>query len=120
MLFMMKTIFLDFDGVLFDSTKEAYLLSRYAYSGISVFDEIEQNDYRLFCNYRYLIGNSWQYYHLLNALKSTDIVVEFQKHIKARSQADKNFDLEFQNARKRLIAEHLEFWQELDTPYPFL
>ena len=43
---MSKTIiFLDFDGVLCDSVKEAYLLSRYAFYGISPFEKIDNENF---------------------------------------------------------------------------
>ena len=49
----MKTIFLDFDGVLFDSVKEAYLLSRCAYDGILPQEPINELEYSRFHKYRY-------------------------------------------------------------------
>ena len=44
----MKTIFLDFDGVLFDTAKEAYILSRYAYYDINPFEQINSEEYTIF------------------------------------------------------------------------
>ena len=59
---MSKTlIFLDFDGVLCDSVKEAYLLTRFAYKNIDVKQPINNQDYQMFQNYRFLVANSWHY-----------------------------------------------------------
>lgn len=116
---MRKVLFLDFDGVLFDTTKEAYLLTRYAYSSVGVFDEIAQNDYELFCKYRYLIVNSWQYYHLMSVLNTPNVEENFKNSTLQRNEKDKEFDKIFQAKRKDLIQNHNDFWQSLDTPYPF-
>ena len=59
----MKTIFSDFDGVLFDSVKEAYLLARFAYYGISPDKPVVQDEYYIFRKYRYLNTHSWQFYY---------------------------------------------------------
>ena len=39
----MKTVFLDFDGVLFDTLREAFVLCRYAYSNINIFEPINED-----------------------------------------------------------------------------
>ena len=48
----MKTIFSDFDGVLFDSVKEAYLLARCDYFGISPDKPVVQDEYYIFRKFR--------------------------------------------------------------------
>ena len=68
---MSKTlIFLDFDGVLCDSVKEAYLLTRFAYKNIDVKQPINNQDYQMFQNYRFLVANSWQYCILADVLEN--------------------------------------------------
>ena len=37
-----KLLFLDFDGVLFDTLKEVYLVNRFHYSGIDLFEKIDE------------------------------------------------------------------------------
>lgn len=56
-----KTIFFDFDGVLFDTVLESYLLARYAYFGLEPFETVNKNEYDLFHMVRYLITDSWHY-----------------------------------------------------------
>ena len=43
-----KVLFLDFDGVLFDTLKEVYLISRYIHSDIDFLAEIDEENYALF------------------------------------------------------------------------
>ena len=59
---MQNIIFTDFDGVLFDSVKEAYLLARYAYYNIPIKDKIDENYYQKFKKYRYLITHYLKIY----------------------------------------------------------
>ena len=40
-----KVLFLDFDGVLFDTLKEVYLLSRFIYKDIDFLEDIDNNNY---------------------------------------------------------------------------
>ena len=68
---MNNIVFLDFDGVLFDTVKEAYLLSRYAYDGISVFDDIDTDEYFVFEKLRFLVTNSWQYFYIMKIIKNS-------------------------------------------------
>ena len=44
----MHTLFLDFDGVLYDTLKEAYILCRYVCNNIDLFAPIEQDIYSKF------------------------------------------------------------------------
>jgi hypothetical protein len=116
---MSKTIiFLDFDGVLCDSVKEAYILSRYAYYGFDVHKPIENDRYEKFANYRYLIQNSWQYYYLMQILEKHlefDMLIANGKTM----QADQ-FNKKFLAKRKELMEKEFDFWNGLETPTLFL
>lgn len=118
-----KTIFLDFDGVLFDTVKESYLLSRYAYYRISPFDKINEKEYSLFHSLRHLITNSWNYYFVMKIIDKYQDVDNYsdlyKKMIKEDRMAADEFDEIFQQKRKDLITNHFEFWNSLDNPYPF-
>lgn len=115
----MKTIYLDFDGVLFDTAKESYLLARYAYKGISIFEEIDKIEYELFYKNKYLVTNSWQYYYLMKSLEFENIEEKFNQYIKNRTNDDSIFDKKFQDCRKDLMQNYFDFWNSLDKPYPF-
>ncbi len=120
----MKTIFLDFDGVLFDSVKEAYLLARYSFYNIPIKEKIDAIHYLKFKKYRYLITHSWHYYYILKLIDSgTDNDIfeqEYYRLIKNRMLVrDGLFDKKYQEQRKYLIERDYEFWKSLEAPYPF-
>ena len=78
----MKTIFSDFDGVLFDSAKEAYLLARCAYYGIEAQYPVDVQEYLKYHKVRYLVSKSWQFYYIFELLNSniSDIDLFVQKY----------------------------------------
>lgn len=120
----MKTIFLDFDGVLFDTVLEAYLLARYAYHGIEPTVPVNESEYKIFYIVRHLITNSWHYYYIMKLISNKTDLKDFnQKYknmIKNRDEtADLKFDKIFQQKRQKLIKNHFKFWNQLDKPYPF-
>lgn len=125
---MSKTIiFLDFDGVLCDSVKEAYILARYAYSKIDVHKPIESDKYDFFMRYRYLISNSWQYYYLMRIIEenlfSAPLDVEERFEMFIQNGKDENSDIfnkDFLVKRKELMENEFKFWNELETPTLFL
>lgn len=102
---MSKTcIFLDYDGVLSDSLKEAYLIARCAYSGVSVKSPINQEEYKRFREYRPIVVNSYLYYYFFEP--DGDKSDEFNK--------------KFLAVRKELMENDTEFWKSLESPLPFL
>lgn len=120
----MKTIFLDFDGVLFDTVLESYLLARYAYYGIEPFEKINEKDYKIFHLVRYLITHSWHYYYIMKLISEkvsfNDFAQKYKYAVSNRNiEADKEFDTKFQQKRKDLVENHFDFWNKLDKPYPF-
>lgn len=120
----MKTIFLDFDGVLFDTVLESYLLARYAYFGIEPFDKVDKKEYEIFHSVRYLITHSWHYYYIMELIEkrisNKTFPQEYQKSILQRNiDADSAFDKKFQSERSDLIENHFDFWNKLDKPYHF-
>ncbi len=121
---MSKTIiFLDFDGVLCDSVKEAYILTRYAYSDIDVNQPIESDKYEKFKASRHLISNSPQYYYLFKAIEenSSNVETRFSTFLsKINVEEAKQFNERFLSKRKELIENNFEFWNSLETPTSFL
>lgn len=115
-------IFLDFDGVLCNSVKEAYLLARYAYYNTDVYHPINKTEFNTFKKYRYLITNSWQYYLLLSSIKNnTDIEDSFKKlNLIGQTQDTKSFNDIFLSKRKELMEKDFDFWNNLETPTSFL
>ena len=120
----MNTIFLDFDGVLFDTVLESYLLARYAYFDIEPFEKINEKEYELFHSVRYLITHSWHYYYIMkligDGVNIEDFPQEYRNTVSRRNEkTDSEFDKKFQVKRKDLIENHFDFWNKLDKPYPF-
>ena len=120
----MITVFLDFDGVLFDSVKEAYLLSRCAYNGIGVKTEIDNTEYNKFRKYRYLITKSWHFYYIfkliLNNTPDDKFETEYKKCMNnINYSAVEEFDKKYVKVREDLMKSDFEFWDNLDTPFDF-
>ena len=93
----MKTVFLDFDGVLFDTLREAFVLCRYAYSNINIFEPINEDIYKLFYKYKFLVFNSWQYYYIMKLLSEhnytndNDFINQYINLCKIEIQKKKKF-----------------------------
>lgn len=125
---MSKTlIFLDFDGVLCDSVKEAYILTRFAYKNIDVKQPINDQDYQMFRTYRFLVANSWQYYILADILEKypyqeADFIEARYRYIvsEGKTAACDEFNKKFLEKRKELMEQDFGFWNGLETPTNFL
>jgi len=120
----MKTVFLDFDGVLFDSVKEAYLLTRFAYKGIEIKTPIDKSEYSKFRKYRYLITKSWHFYYIFKLISNNVSDNEFErKYYEYMNNAEESlaseFDEKYVKARKDLMKSDFEFWDNLDSPFEF-
>lgn len=117
-----KVLFLDFDGVLFDTLKEVYLVNRYLYSKISMFDEVEKKNYQLYSRYKYLVYNIWMFYYYNPLLfdGAKNIEQDFLNAISKRDIEKENaFCEEFLRARADLVKNNYDFWASLEEPYDF-
>ncbi len=123
---MNKILFLDFDGVLFDTVLESYLLARYAFYNINVTEKIEETDFKLFRSIRPFITDSWQYFYLMKIVEKSKIE-KISSYYDYYCELIKNcnqtfvtkFDKVFQEKRKDLIENHYNFWNKLDKPFSF-
>ena len=117
----MYTLFLDFDGVLYDTLKEAYILCRYVCKGIDLFDPIEQDIYSNFYKYKYLVFNSWQYLYLMKSITSEDIVSSYNSFLQNRDlKQEEIFEDKYLKARKWLLDNHSDYVDKLESKFPFL
>lgn len=119
-----KTVFTDFDGVMYDSLREAYILCRWAYRNDSAENSMFVQEYDLFYKYKYLVNKTWQYYYLIKLLtdKTPDenIESEFYKLLENRDlEAEAEFEQKYLRKRVDLIANYLYIWDRLETPFPF-
>lgn len=117
----MYTLFLDFDGVLYDTLKEAYVLCRYVCLGTDVFAPIEKDIYDLFYKYKYLVYNSWQYLYLMKSLEEKDIETSYKNLLKNRDlQLEEEFEKKYLKTRQWLIDKHPDYVDSLEEKFDFL
>jgi len=117
-----KILFLDFDGVLFDTLKEVYLVNRQLYKGINLFDEIDNKNYQLYSKYKYLVYNIWMFYYYNPLLFNgcDNIEHDFSKALLNRNiKKEEEFCAEFLRIRADLVKNNYNFWNSLETPYNF-
>lgn len=117
-----KVLFLDFDGVLFDTLKEVYLVNRQLYKGISLFDEVDNKNYQLYSKFKYLVYNIWMFYYYNPLLFDgcSDIEKTFLNAILKRDlKAEQEFCAEFLQIRADLVKNNYDFWNGLEEPYKF-
>lgn len=117
-----KILFLDYDGVLFDTLKEVYLVNRFLYLGKSYFEELDKENYEKYSKFKYLIYNIWMfyYYNPLIFENSNNIEEDFKSALLNRNlQKEEIYCEEFLDVRSELIKTHYDFWKSLETPYDF-
>lgn len=121
---MKKRIFIDFDGVLFNTAKEAYAVSLISAKEARNIDEIKFNTihYKQFLKYRYLVGPAWNYMYILKFLsKETDnIELKYQKSLSTVRKEDYlSFEISFFKTREYLKQNYFKAWLELNEKYYF-
>lgn len=119
--------FLDFDGVLFDTVREAYAVATITDKKYNSINEIQFNTvhYKNFKKLRYLISPAWNYKYLLDELKSNNslqiIRNNFINKIENASKSEyQDFENNFFETRNYLKKNHYESWFRLNIPFPFL
>ncbi|MCD8377222.1 MAG: HAD family hydrolase [Candidatus Gastranaerophilales bacterium] len=122
----MTVVFLDFDGVLFDTLKEAYILCRYAYSGEDIFLPIDNKIYSRFYRYKFLVYNSWQYYYIMKLLSDRgiktdgDFIAAYNLCMRNRNKSfEEEFDQKYLEKRIELMKKHSHYWNSLEVPFDF-
>jgi len=119
-------VFLDFDGVLFNTVREAYAVSMISTGKLNIIENIDfdSEHYIQFEKYRYLIGPAWNYKYLLKVLlenKQQNIETNYYDLVKIAKKKDYNlFEKAFFNTRKQLQKNDFQKWLKLNTSYPFL
>ena len=124
-----RAIFLDFDGVLFDTVREAYAVTMIA---LGRFDRVVDVDFDTmhfenFSQFRYLIGPAWNYYYLIQSIDrqieepTIDVETEFKKFLEMWVEREvQPFRENFFQTRIRLRVKEREQWFSLISPYDFL
>lgn len=122
----MVTVFTDFDGVLFDTLKEAYVLCRKVFYDVDTSKAIEKNIFKKFERYKFLVFNSWQYLYLMKVLSDKhiktdeDFVRNYAYMLKTRDfREEKEFEAKYLELRKDLIKNHSFFVDKLEEKFSF-
>ncbi len=121
-----RAVFLDFDGVLFNTVKESYAVTCIAQKKYNSIDEINfnLNHYQFFLKYRYLVGPAWNYKYIWELLNKKDVVSFECEYIDLISKAKIEEYIDFENlffdTRKKLQNSSYKKWLNLNQPYEFL
>jgi hypothetical protein len=120
-------IFLDFDGVLFDTVKEAYSVAVITSDKFNSIDQInfKTEHYQNFRKLRYLISPAWNYKYLLEVLELDCDINTMKNHLlKSITSASKKEYEEFESiffiTRNHLIKNYYDKWSKLNIPFSFL
>lgn len=121
---MRKLLFSDFDGVLFDTIKEAYIICRHAFADVDYSEKIDERKYKNFYRFKFLVYNSWQYYYLMKLLNENisddELITKYNIFMNNRDlQAEKSFDKKYYASREELMQKYHDFWDKLEAPFEF-
>jgi FMN phosphatase YigB (HAD superfamily) len=119
---MKKILFLDFDGVLINSVKEAFVVSTIAYGIYDNYKKVNFNSkfYEKFLRYRYLISSAWHYKYLLDFILDNKIEKINNFNTLSKELIDEKFEKKFFEVRNYLRENNFEYWLSLHKPYKFL
>lgn len=116
-------LFLDFDGVLFDTVKESYAICLSMFNQELDIDDIsfDTEHYLAFRKHRYLVAPAWNYKYLLECLKEGgEIDVNFIRKVSsAQTKEYGSFEQRFFEQRQELKARNYEKWLGLNTTFAF-
>ena len=101
-----------------------YLVNRAQYKGIDVLAPIDENEYRLYSKYKFLVYNIWMfaYYNplIFDCENENEIINRFKTSLEARNRnQEEKFYADFLSIRYDLIKKHYDFWKNLEEPYEF-
>lgn len=113
------TIFLDFDGVIVDSAKEAYAMAMLTTGKIKLLSELDLNSEHAnrFLQQRCHIGPAWNYYYLLKAIDENKDSLFTELLPSEAGKDSKSFQEQF-FATRQVIRNHFwDEWLSLNTLY---
>ncbi len=119
-----KVLFLDYDGVLFDTLREVYIVNRAIYQGIDFLNEIDEKNYNLYSKYKFLVYNIWMFYYfnplIFDNFKEEKIIPAFEESLNNRDfEEEKKYCEKFLSLRGDLIKNQYDFWKNLEVPFEF-
>ncbi len=116
-------ICLDFDGVLFDTAKEAYIMANKAYFGEDAEHDVLER-YSQFLLLRPFVVSAWQYllvFDLISENLDNEVLLEKykQQSVFKPTVRDRDFEYKFNNVRSDMIHRSKSKWLDLHEPYTF-
>jgi phosphoglycolate phosphatase-like HAD superfamily hydrolase len=121
-----RVVFLDFDGVLFDTVREAYAVTMIALRRfVQVVDvDFDSKHFAKFSQFRYLTGPAWNYYYLIQSIdkkiahSAVDLEAEYKKLLEPPTRGEhRSFEENFFQSRKRIRETDHDCWLSLISPY---
>lgn len=117
--------FLDFDGVLFDTVREAFAVATISIGLHSSIEDVnfESGAYKTFQKQRYLVTSAWNYKYILDSLDGTANIAEqdIRRCINSASEVDyTEFQYDYFRTRNQLKESFFDQWIDLNEPYDFL
>lgn len=121
-----RAVFLDFDGVLFDTLREAYAVSMIANNRLATITEIDfgSEHFLNFDQLRYLVGPAWNYYYVMKAIdnkpfnKNNNLVAKYKSLMnQSKLEEYRNFEQKFFEVRQKLREKEHEGWLSIIFPY---
>jgi len=120
-----NAVILDFDGVIFDTAREAYVVAKMAESGCENYreDDIDEREYGIFRKYRYLITKAWNYCCLMEII---DKNIEDRCHFESEYMRSKSlmgverieaYERAFFKMRGLLRSKYRKSWLKLHQPF---
>lgn len=115
-------IYLDFDGVLFDTVQEAYIISKLALDKSAVIDD--KDEYEQFLDMRSSVMSAWNYEPIMEGLslglKGLELNTYVNKKILlGRSAKTNDFERKFFKRREEFHMDNYQAWLKLSKPFPF-
>jgi phosphoglycolate phosphatase-like HAD superfamily hydrolase len=121
-----RAVFFDFDGVLFDTVREAYAVAMVALgNSIRIADvDFSSRYFQKFSQCRHLIGPAWNYYYLMRSIykesarSTADLEAKYKNSLDQRIQGEYlSFEKNFFQARKKIRETERDHWLSLIFPY---
>lgn len=115
-------IYLDFDGVLFDTAQEAYAISKLALGESHFIEDIAE--YEQFLEIRPSVMSAWNYEPIMKGLRIGLKGVELGEFVKerillGRSDKTNEFERKFFKQREEFYKYNHQAWLKLSRPFPF-
>jgi phosphoglycolate phosphatase-like HAD superfamily hydrolase len=121
-----RAVFLDFDGVLFDTVREVYAISMIALDRSARITDINfgSKHFEKFNRLRHLVGPAWNYYYIIQAIdkesldSTSDLENEYKNLLNQRMQEEhSSFEKFFFQVRNQLREKEYDHWLSMVSPY---